>query len=132
MLRNGTSIALILILAGWLPACPGFGADDHVVSPMELRKAIVDASLARDNNLAAVHGFFSNKSVASALNSARMDPVRIERAVSQLNDEELARLASRTSRIQRDLSAGALNNQQLTYIVIALATAVIILVIVEK
>jgi hypothetical protein len=132
MLRKGTSITLIPILTVWGLVCPVLAADDHVVSPMELRKAIVDSSHARENSLTAIRGFFSCEPVADVLKSARIDPVRIGRAVSQLDDDELARLASRTGQIQKDLTAGALTNQQLTYIVIALATAVIILIIVEK
>jgi hypothetical protein len=40
------------------------------------------------------------------------------------------RLVARTDKLQHDVAAGALSNQQITYILIALATAVIILVIV--
>jgi hypothetical protein len=44
-----------------------------------------------------------------------------------LDDGELARLADRTRSIDNDLKAGALSNEHLTYIVIALATAVIVI-----
>ena len=54
----------------------------------------------------------------------------MRQVVSLLGDDDLARLAAQTDRVRADLEAGALTNQQLTYIVIALATAVIILVIV--
>ena len=59
-----------------------------------------------------------------------MKSSKIEKAFPQLSDEELARLALQTDKIQNDLAAGALTNQQLTYMTIALATAVIILIIV--
>jgi hypothetical protein len=59
-----------------------------------------------------------------------MDQSKVRQAVSFLSDEELARLAARATRIENDFAAGALNNQQITYILIALATAVVILVIV--
>jgi hypothetical protein len=48
-----------------------------------------------------------------------------------LNDKELARLAAQAEKVQADVAAGALDNhQQISYIIIALATAVLILVIV--
>jgi len=47
-----------------------------------------------------------------------------------LNDQELARLAARAEKANSDFAAGSLTNQELTYIVIALGTAVLILVIV--
>jgi len=47
-----------------------------------------------------------------------------------LSDEELARLAARTEKVRKDFAAGALTNQQITYIIIALATALIVVIIV--
>jgi hypothetical protein len=47
-----------------------------------------------------------------------------------MSPEELARLAEKTNQIQNDFAAGSLTNQQLTYIVIALGTAVLVLLIV--
>ena len=47
-------------------------------------------------------------------------------------DEELARLAARTDKVQRDMAAGALTNQQITYILIALGTAVLVLILVKS
>lgn len=131
MLRNAISVFLILLLTCILLTCPGLAADDHVVKPAELQAAIVNAARARQNDLDRVRGFFSSEPAVTILRRAHMDPVKIERAIPQLDDQELARLASRTGRIQKDLSAGALTNQQLTYIIIALATAVIVLIIVE-
>ena len=55
---------------------------------------------------------------------------KVEKAIPLLNDEELSRLASQCRQVESDISAGALSNQEITYILIALATAVIILVIV--
>lgn len=59
-----------------------------------------------------------------------MDAAEIVSAVSVLDDESLSRLAAQAFDAQQDVAAGSLTNQQLTYIVIALGTAVLILVIV--
>ncbi len=131
MLRTGMSVVLIAVLTCVL-MCPCATADEHVVKPSELRAAIVEAARTRQDNLDRVHRFFSSEPAAKVLKNAHLDPVKIERAVSQLDDQELAGLASRTGQIQGDLAAGALTTQQLTYIVIALATAVIVLIIVER
>jgi len=130
MLRNGLSVILVAVLTCLLLTSPCVATDDHVVKPVELRAAVFEAARTRQNNLSRVRDFFSSEPAARALKGTRLDPVKIERAVSQLDDQELARLASRTDQIQKDLAAGALTTQQLTYIVIALATAVIILIIV--
>jgi hypothetical protein len=77
-----------------------------------------------------VRGLFSSPQAKKALSATRMDAGKIADAVALLDDAELARLSQRASKAQADFAAGALSNQELTYIVIALATAVIILVIV--
>jgi hypothetical protein len=64
------------------------------------------------------------------LSSTGIEYRKVERALAQLEDEELARLAARADKVRRDFEAGSLTNQQITYIIIALATAVLILVIV--
>jgi hypothetical protein len=44
-----------------------------------------------------------------------------------LGDDELARLASQTDRVRTDLESGQLLSHQLTYVVVALAAVVVIL-----
>jgi len=65
-----------------------------------------------------------------AFETVKLDPAKVSQALAFLNDDELARLAAQSEKIQHDVAAGALTNQQITYILIALGTAVIILVIV--
>jgi hypothetical protein len=105
-------------------------ADDHVVNPSELHRSLLEASNQHEKNLASINTFFSTESARQALGNAGISPTRVEQAVSALDGEELARLASRVEKVRKDFAGGALSNQELTYIVIALATAVIILVIV--
>jgi hypothetical protein len=87
----------------------------------------VRAQEARDAKRKEVIEFFSSPQVRKALKGSSVEYRKIEKALPLLSDEELANLALRTQEIQRDLAAGALNNQQLTYIVIALATAVVVI-----
>jgi hypothetical protein len=100
------------------------------VTPSELNQAIQNAAHTRQQNIDQVRGFFSNDSVRSALKAAKIDQNRLAKAVSTLSSDDLARLSSQTSAIQSDFAAGSLSNQDLTYIVIALAAAVLVLVVV--
>jgi len=68
----------------------------------------------------------STDELIRAVDAARNRLVDIE----DLPDEELARLAARTEKVRKDFAAGALTNQQITYIIIALATALIVVIIV--
>jgi biopolymer transport protein ExbB/TolQ len=105
-------------------------AEDHLVCRSDLQQAVLAASSNRQNNIAKVQKFLAAEPVQKALASTGLKSSKIEKAIPQLSDEELARLARQTDKIQNDLAAGALTNEQLTYVIIALATAVLILIIV--
>ncbi len=119
-------IATVLVL----PA--GLWAGDHVVRSAEITNALVAQAQQRQQNLNLVRKFFSSDQAKKAIQHFPEVRGEIQQAVSNLDDQELARLSAKIDKTQRDFAAGALTNQQLTYIVIALATAVIILVIVER
>jgi hypothetical protein len=102
-----------------------------VVASSELHDAIRKASEQKQKNLAEVRSFFADARVRDVLSKGGIQSDRVEKAVSTMDADSIARLAAQTSKIQNDFAAGALTNQQLTYIVIALATAVIVLVAVR-
>jgi hypothetical protein len=103
-------------------------AENHVVSPAELQQATASAGRTRQQNIDKVEKFFSSDQAEKAMKSAHLDSVQIKKAVPTLSDQELARLASRADKAQKDFAAGALTNQQITYILIALCTAVIVII----
>lgn len=106
-------------------------AEQHVVSPSEMRRSLGTAAKNREQKLAQFDRLLSHDGVQNALQSAKMDPVQVREAAALLSDEELGRLSVQAGKLERDIAAGALNNQELTYIVIALATAVIVIVILK-
>ena len=106
-------------------------AQEHVVSAADLQSELSKSAATREANLAKVRNFLSSEPARKALKSAKIDQQKVEKAVPYLSDEELARLAARTDKVQRDMAAGALNNQQITYILIALGTAVLVLILVK-
>jgi hypothetical protein len=114
-----------------LPAAATWAAETHVVPITELQARAISASGQRQSSVAKLDQFFSSGPARQALQSVKLDGNQVHQAVSLLSSEELARLASRTDKIQADFAAGALSNQELTYIVIALATAVIVIIIVK-
>lgn len=129
-LRNALAIVLMIAFA-WL-AAPGqtlFG-DEHAVSAADLHQALVDSATTRQTNAETVQKFFKSEVVQKTLGHQIVNAAKVEKAIPLLNDEELGRLASQCRQIDRDISGGELNNQEVTYILIALATAVIILVLV--
>ncbi|HET6961485.1 MAG TPA: hypothetical protein VFJ27_03270 [Terriglobia bacterium] len=125
-------LAILLAIAFTSLAAPAqrFLADDHAVSAADLHQVLVDSAKTRQTNVETVQKFFSSEIVKNALSKQIVTASKVEKAVPLLNDEELSRLASQCRQVESDISAGSLSNQEITYILIALATAVIILVIV--
>ena len=122
---------MALMSLGALQALPQrVSPDDHIVLPSAAHHAVASSAQPRQQNVAKIESLFASEPAQKAFKSMKLDPEKISHAVSSLSDEEVASLARRTEQIQNDLAAGALTNQQITYILIALGTAVIILVLV--
>ena len=114
-----------------LVICPLAYSQGPIVTQDELKQALVNSAKTRKENLDQVRNFFSSEAAVKALKSANIDSKRLDKAVSTMNSEELAKLAATTRHIESDFAAGSLTNEQITYILIALATAVIVLILVH-
>lgn len=123
MIATGLAAAF-LFTAAPLPAA------DHLVPSADVHQQLTDREQSRSEKVDQLTEFFQSPAASQALAKAGIDAGKISKAVSSLDNESLESLTARALVAQRDLSAGALNNQQLTYIIIALGTAVLILVIV--
>lgn len=119
----------MIVAVAMLLEVPAFAAaQDHVVPPADLHHAEVAQARTRQENIAQVQSFFSSPRVDKAMKTARLNPTQVRKAVPTLNDRELAQLAAKSAQAQKDFAAGSLTNEQITYIIIALATAIIVLI----
>ncbi len=107
-------------------------AQEHVVTSSELQRQTITAAQSRQEKIQNVQKFFASERAQKALKSARIDYQKVQKAVAQMSDQELTQLAAKTATTQKDFAAGALTNQELTYIIIALATAVLVIIIVKS
>lgn len=130
MLRSKVNSTISVLLIVLLGSMPGLLAQSQVVVPQELRQAVVDVSKARQQKVEKIQGFFSSELVREAVAGTDLDFRQVQDAVPFLSAPELSQLETRVNQIEQDVAGGALTNQEITYILIALATAVIILVIV--
>lgn len=126
------SNVIALTLAAVFPVMSAVAQENHVVPLTELHRDVAATTANRQANLERVERFLSSELAQKALRSAKIDGDQVKAALPLLSDDEMAQLASRADRAQADFAAGALTNQEITYILIALATAVIILVIVAR
>ena len=128
-LRALTACVLVMIFS--IPQNLFAQAAEHVVSPSEMRKAVVDASLVRQQNLDTLKEFFSSETAQQALKAAHTDPEQVKKAVASLSDAELAQLASRAQNAQADFAAGHLSDRDLIIILIVIAGLILIIVAVH-
>ena len=128
---RAVKVLLLSCLGGFLCLPQTVMAQSHIVSTEDLNKDVAVAAASHERNINEVDQFFASPNAQRALKAAHLNVQEVKNAVSVMSDDDLTRLAERSAKAQRDFAAGSLTNQQLTYIVIALATAVIILVIVE-
>ena len=106
-------------------------AQTHVVSQADIHKELVNAAQTRQKNLQKVERLFSSDEARKALEAARISPERVETAVSTLNDDELARLASRADKLDQNFAAGRLNNRDLLIIIVGIAALILIIIAVR-
>lgn len=98
----------------------------HVVSLSDLSKDAARPAQTRQANEEAVRTLLSSDEGQRALQSAKLDYKKVDKAIGQLSDEDLARLAERSRQAQSDFAAGTLSNRDLLWIIV-IALAIIIL-----
>lgn len=106
-------------------------SSEHLVSPTELQKAVVDASQKRQQNLDTLNQFFSSEKAQRALESAHQNPEQVKRAVASLSDDELAQLASRANKAQTDFAAGRMDDHDWMIVLVCIAALILIIVAVH-
>ncbi len=106
-------------------------AQNHIVSPADLRRELREASASRQRDIAALEKVLLSPDGKKALSSFKMDAVRVQKALPLLGDQELARLAAQANRVQADFAAGGLDltTQQVTYIIIGVIIIAVIAVV---
>jgi menaquinone-dependent protoporphyrinogen IX oxidase len=123
------AIACILSVVFFIPT--DLVAQSHVVSPADLQREVMAASLTRQHHLETVRQFLSTPIAEKAMKSAQVDPQQVKAAVSTLDDKELAEIAARADKAQAEFAAGALGERDLIWIILAIVVLVLIIVAVR-
>ena len=126
--RQWMWIAVMALVLG-LTAAPGrtLGQDkQHVVSLEELNKDAARPAQARQANEAVVRELLSSEAGQEALKSAKVDYQRVDKAIGQLSDEDLAKVAERSRQAESDFAAGGL---KATLIIVIILIVILIVVL---
>lgn len=122
------SVCLLGLAALFVAAGAPARAQDkqHVVSLSDLSKDAAGSAQTRQANEEAVRTLLSSEQGQKALKSAKLDYQKVDKAIGQLSDEDLARLAARSRQAQSEFAAGTLSNRDLLWIIV-IALGIIIL-----
>jgi len=120
------SMLAIAVLFG-VAAVPARAQDkQHVVSLSDLTKDAARPAQTRQSNEEAVRSLLSSDQAQKALKSANLDYQKVDKAVGQLSDEDLAKLAERSRQAQRDFAAGRISDRDMLWIIL-IALVIVVL-----
>ena len=96
-----------------------------------MQKATVSSTQTRASDEATIKRLLSTPIGKTALERTHSDATQVNTAISTLSNQDLARIAARADKAQRDFAAGAITNHLLLLIVIGIIIAVIVIVAVK-
>ena len=117
-----------LALALGLAAAPSRVAaqdKDHVVSLDELKSDAAKPSQTRADNEAEVRHLLQTEAGQEALKQTKVDYARVDKAISQLSDDDLANVAQKSRQADADFAAGGLK----ATLIIVIALIIILIVV---
>jgi hypothetical protein len=130
----GRALAIFLLPCIAMSPANVQAQDKHVVSSQDLHKEALRPAEARGADEAALRQLFSSEQAQQALKSVNIDYSKVDKAVGQLGDEDLAKLAARSREVQQNFAggrAGSLSDRDLLIIII-IAVLVIALIAVLR
>lgn len=118
----------VMVLGGLMVAPETAVAQNHVVSPGQIQNDIASSSAARQRNERELRSFLARKEIQKAMKSEGVNPQQVTNAVSRLSDADLASLAARSQKAQRDFAAGMIGMGIFTLIGIVVVAVILIAV----
>lgn len=129
--RQSVRVLIACLFVVFFAIPPDALAQDHVVSPADLQKEMVNNTQARQHNLDTLQKFLSTPAAEKAFKSAKVDPQQVKSAVATLSDDDLAQLSSRAAKAQADFAAGRISDRDLIWIIVAVVALILIIVAVR-
>jgi hypothetical protein len=122
-IRWGVPSLLLLLSLCTIPGPARVQAQDkqHVVSLQELNRDTARPAESRQADEAAVRQLFSSQRAQDALKGANLDYAKVNKAIGQLSDADVAKLAERSRHMESNFAAGkagSLSDRDLLVIII--------------
>jgi hypothetical protein len=122
----GLAIALGLTVA---PSQIAAQDKNHVISLEELKSDAAKPSQTRQTNEADVRHLLQTEAGQEALKTAKVDYAKVDKAISQLSDDDLATVAEKSRQADHDFAAGGLS-QTLIIVIVLIVILIVVLALV--
>ena len=126
----GRALAVILLPCFAATVTPLQAQDKHVVSVQDLSRDSARPAETRQANEAALRQLFTSEQAQQALKSANIDYSKVDKAVGQLGDEDLAKLAARSRQVQDNFAAGRAGSLSDRDLLIILIIAILLIALI--
>jgi hypothetical protein len=123
-------IAVCMGAADWPARAQAPPTQQHVVTLEELHKQAAQPAATRQSNENAIRHLLSSDAGQKVLKDANIDYQRVDKAIGQLSDQEVAKLADKSRQAESDFAAGFLSPKTLAYIILIVVVIVVIAVLV--
>ena len=121
----GTALLVLAALAG-VPARIQAQDKQHVVSLDDLNNDAAQRAETRRADEASVRELLSSEAGQTALKSAKVEYQKVDKAIGQLSDEDLAKIAARSRQAESDFAAGGLTATLIIVIVLIVVLIVVL------
>ena len=101
----------------------------HVVSPDELRQDAAQPAQTRQADEDAVRDLLKTNEGQEALRRAKVAYRRVDKAMAQMSDEDLAKMGARSRQAKADFAAGAIGSTLLIVIILIIVLAIVLAVV---
>jgi hypothetical protein len=126
----GRVLALILLPCFAAALAPLQAQDKHVVSVQDLSRDAARPAESRQADEAALRQLFTSEQGQQALKSANIDYSKVDKAVGQLSDDDLAKLAARSRQVHDNFAAGRAGSLSDRDLLIILIIAILVIALV--
>ena len=101
----------------------------HVVSPDELNQDAARPAQSRQADEDSVRELLNTPEGQEALQRAKVDYERVDKAMAQMSDADMAKIGERSRQAKADFAAGALGRTLLIVIILIVVLAIVLAVV---
>jgi hypothetical protein len=101
----------------------------HVVSPEELHRDAARPTQTRQTDAQAVRDLLETPEGQEALRRAKVDYARVDKAMAQVSDADLAKFGERSRQAKADFAAGGIGSRLLIVVILIIVLAIVLAVV---